>query len=201
MLSRRGVIGGVLIVVVVVAAGSCSQSSGPRDLVLRAIGPTLPTQVAPPPKGLSVSPKTVVCRAAKVIHVTPPRYSVLVTENDFLNVAKSMPPRYITVGIRVRTATHTYDTYLDSYDISYEPVRVSITPQLVSEQQGGASLGGVFVPGAIEVSRKQLLAGRDRNFNQDPATTFTTSEIPTSCEIILRTGYRPGQSVQIPIVP
>ena len=193
--------GGAVAAALVVTATGCGQSSGPRDLVLRAVGPNLPTRVAPLPRGLSVSPHTVVCRAAKVTGITPARYSVLVTENDFLHISPSMPPRYITVGIRIRTATQTYDTYLDSYDISYDPVRLSITPQLVSEQQGGAPMGGVFAPGAIQVSRKQLLAGRDRNFNHDPATTFTTSQMPTSCEITVRTGYQSGQSVQIPVVP
>jgi hypothetical protein len=179
----------------------CSQSAEPRDLVLRGFGPSLPTQVAPLPAGLSVSPHTIVCRAARVTGGTTGRYSVLVTENDFLHVAPSMPARYITVGIRIRTSSRAYDTYLDSYDISYEPLNVSISPELVSEQQGGAPMGGVFVPGAPEVSRKQLLDSRSHSFDHDPATTFTIGEIPTACEITVRTGYRPGQSVEIRIVP
>lgn len=201
------VVRSALAVVVVSAAAAvtagCADSADP-GLTLRPIGKPLPTHIDRLPAGLSASPRSASCRAASVAHSKPQRYSLLVTLQNFLDEPpKSLPVQYITLAVRIHTATHTYTTYLQNlYEIGYEPPRVQINVDAISERGGGFGYGGVYVPLPTSVSMKLLMAGRERNYEDyDPATTLTLDEPPTSCDIIVNGGYVSGQAVDIPLVP
>ena len=180
----------------------CGGSGVPHDLGLTPIGRPLPTHLAPLPHGLSTSAGSISCQAARVTGAKRARYSVLVTAKDFLRPARTMPLRYIITSIQVHTTSRRYDTYLDSYDVSFAPLRVTVAPRPISEQRGGGGTTGILVPGALRVSKKLLVAGQNVNdYNNDPATTFAIDELPTSCEVVVRAGYRQGEAIDIPLVP
>ena len=184
-------------------AGCATSSPEDQGLTLRPMGHPLPTRVGPLPAGLTTSADSVSCRAASVAGTRPARYSLLVTMQGFLDEpSRSMPVRNITMSVRVHTATGTYTAYLPNEDdISYEPPRVRLQVEPVSEQVGGFGYTGVWVPFPTSVSSKLLLAGRNSDPTYAPATTLTLDEPPTSCEILVNDRYQPGQSVDIPLVP
>ena len=113
-----------------------------------------------------------------------------------------MAPQYIAIGVRIHTAANTYATYLPIEDeIGYVPPRVQLNIEEISAQTGGFGYRGVYVPLAVNVSRKLLLRGRNSDLAHDPATTLTLSQPPTSCDITVKSGYQKGQKIDIPLVP
>lgn len=198
----RGSLTSSALVAVALLTASCNTDS--PGLVLLPIGNALPTHIDRLPRGLSTSPHSASCHAARVAHSRPQRYSLLVTLQGFVNEpAKAMPMQYVALGVRIHTATRTYTTYLSDLDeISYEPPSVQLRVEGISEESGGFGVGGVFVPLPASVSRKLLLAGQERNYTQyDPATTMTLDEPPTSCDVIVNGGYQQDQTIDIPLGP
>lgn len=134
----------------------------------------------------------------------PPRYSLLVTMQGFLNEpARTMPVRYITFSVRIHTAAHTYDVFLhELVGIDYEPLRVQVQAEAVSGQGGGFGHTGVIAPLPPTISKRLLLAERNDDDSEYPAaTTFVAAERPTACDVIVREQRSADTLIDIPLVP
>lgn len=186
----------IAVVLLTVSLSAGCASTG--DLTLRTTGQHVPVTIGKTPTDIAVIPGTVACLVAKVTGAET-GYSIVIDEQNYLSPKGSTTDNIVSY-VSVSTRSGEYRGAFGLTSVDYERPAVFIGATAVGESVGGFGQVGREYPVPLTISKKQLMAGQNHNYDHDPALTMLFPSLPTSCRIDVVGGFAnnsPGVSIQL----